>query len=310
MHQDLARSSPDLSLPSHPLTMWVHAPSRLPYPTCQPQGLTLTPSVDHALDRGPGRAPRNPPLLSIPSTKPARAPAPLDLAESPGELPNPLVHHRHQSTPNQRRPRRPRHVSALNSTLSPRRSGSRAWGEEVSRSLMAHAHPLSPPLTSTPHRPEPPLNGRAPAGCRSGQKRARANRHWQTSKTTAHAVGRVHTAAPANADAGHPLPSLSLTLAHRAPPREYLASAPLLRPLPFVQTTPPPPHSLTRRTPGLACSSPVRRGSSSSSQHPRRRSQRRPFSTKLRRHSLSAFPLFPIPHSHDIFPVPRSSSSS
>jgi hypothetical protein len=174
---------------------------------------------------------------------------------------------------------------------------------------MAHARPLSPPLTSTPGHPKTSLNGRAPAVCRSGQKRARANRHWQMSKTTAHAIGRVHTSAPANADVGHPLPSLSLALAQRAPPQEYLASAPLLPLLPFVQTTPPPPHSLTRRTPGLACSSPARRGSSSSSHHPRRRSQRRPFSTKLCRHSLSAFSLFPIPHSRAIFPVPRSSSS-
>jgi hypothetical protein len=70
---------------------------------------------------------------------------------------------------------------------------------------MAHARPLSPPLTLTPRRPEQPLHGRAPAGCHSGHKRARANRCWQTSKTTTHTVGRVHTAALANADAGHPL---------------------------------------------------------------------------------------------------------
>jgi hypothetical protein len=75
----------------------------------------------------------------------------------------------------------------------------------MSRSLLAHARPPSPSLTLTPRRPEPPLHGRVPAGCRSGQKRTRASRRWQTSKNTIHAISRVHTAAPANADAGHPL---------------------------------------------------------------------------------------------------------
>jgi hypothetical protein len=77
---DLAKISSSHHHPSPPLARRVHAPSRPPYPTCQPQGLTLAPSVDHALDREPGRTPRNPPLPSVPPTKPARAAAPSDLA--------------------------------------------------------------------------------------------------------------------------------------------------------------------------------------------------------------------------------------
>jgi hypothetical protein len=154
------------------------------------------------------------------------------------------VHHRHQTTPNLRRPRRPGHAHALDSTLPPRRSRSRAWGEELSRDLLAHARPPSPSLTSTPRRPEPPLRGRTPAGCRSGQQRTRATRQVQTSKSTIHAVGRVHTATPANADAERHAIALSLALDHRAPPRAYLACTTPPAHGFFRQTAPPPPtHS-------------------------------------------------------------------
>jgi hypothetical protein len=74
----------------------------------------------------------------------------------------------------------------------------------MSRSLLAHARLPSLSLTLKPRRPDPPLRGRAPAGCRSGQQRTRASRHLQASKSTVHAVGRVHTATPANADAEGP----------------------------------------------------------------------------------------------------------
>jgi hypothetical protein len=110
----------------------------------------------------------------------------------------------------------------------------------------------TPPRTATPR-----MNT-----CRAPfyRKCARASQHLQTSKTTTHAVGRVHTATPYQCRSRTPTPSLLFALAHRAPPLAYKASTPLLLSFSFAQTTPPPPHSLTKRTQSKPAPLPSREG--------------------------------------------------
>jgi hypothetical protein len=169
----------------------------------------------------------------------------LDLAESPGKLPSPLMHHRHHSTPNRRRPRHPGHDHAPDTTSIPRHPSSRAWREEVARSLLAHTSPLSPPLTSTPRHPEPPLTGRTPAGCRSAASVRELAGTCKRPKPPPTLSAGSTPPPPANAEAAPPLPFLLFALAHRTPPRDYKASTPPL--LPFCFARPlrhPPTHPL------------------------------------------------------------------
>jgi hypothetical protein len=169
----------------------------------------------------------------------------LDLAESLGELPSLLVHHCHHSTPNRRRPCHPGHDHAPDTTSVPCCPSSRAWREEVARSLLAHASPLSPPLASTPCRPEPPLTDRTPAGCRSAASvRELAGTCKRPKPPPTPSVGST-LPPPANAEAAPPLPSLLFALAHRAPPRDYKASTPPLPPFHFAGPLHhPPTHPL------------------------------------------------------------------
>jgi hypothetical protein len=155
MHQDLARSSPHLSLPSHPLTRRVPGPSRLPCPTCQPRGYTLAPTVDHAPDREPGRAPRSPPLLHVSPTKRTHAPAPLHLACSPGEATPSPVHHTRQATPNPLQTRRPGHAPVLYPTPTLGRFHSRTQALHLLSTLLAQTLTPSRPLDRRGHRRPP-----------------------------------------------------------------------------------------------------------------------------------------------------------
>jgi hypothetical protein len=158
------------------------------------------------------------------------------------------MHHRHHSTPNRRCPRRSRHALALDSTSVLRRFSSCAWREEASRTLLVYASPLSSPQASTPRRLEPPLPGRAPAGRRSAASVRGLAGICKRPKPPPTPSAESTPPPLANAEAEPPLLSLSLALAHCAPPRAYKASTPLLLSFSFAQTTPPPPHSLTRRT--------------------------------------------------------------
>jgi hypothetical protein len=158
------------------------------------------------------------------------------------------VHHRHHSTPNRRRPCRSRHDLALDSMSIFHRFSSRAWREEAARTLLVHASPLSPPLASTPCRPEPPLPRRTPAGRRSAASVRELAGICKRPKPPPTPSAESTPQPLDNAEAVPPLPSLLFALAHRAPPRAYKASTPLLLSFSFTQTIPPPPHSLTKRT--------------------------------------------------------------
>jgi hypothetical protein len=94
--------------------------------------------------------------------------------------------------------------------------------------LLAHASPLSPPLASTPRHPEPPLPGRAPAGHRSAASVRGLAGISKRPKPPPTPLAESTLPPLANAEAEPPLLSLSLVLAHRAPPRAYKASTPLL----------------------------------------------------------------------------------
>jgi hypothetical protein len=157
------------------------------------------------------------------------------------------MHHRHHSTPNQRRPRRPGHDHALDTTSVLRRPSPCAWREEVSRSLLAHASSLSPPLASTPRRPKPPLTGRRPTGCRSAASMRELAGTCKRPKPPPTPSAESTPPPPANAESAPPLPSLLFALAHRAPPRVYKASTPPLLPFRFARPVcHPPTHPLVR----------------------------------------------------------------